>query len=222
MIGNYKFEVVNSWVGWGDPLGGLWTIGIEEGEPFRPELISKMQEYHPFIYTGHYGKEERLHDFGYTVAKIAAPLVNAKWNTYAHNFMWDKGSKVFTGNYYPLGKPGTHTWPDWYKDLFELTRDEYKKNEKFYMNIRIQCFREFRKQQRPQAIVCLGKTLWGKFEKMFVQYPNNFYYPIRGVKVFLKDNVILTYHSSHGWLTNLMIEEIVRTLKKWGVQLPSK
>ncbi len=123
-----EFYCLLQYIGWGDPNGGLWTMGIEEAEEWiKDEEISNLdlvrkkikenfcKEYEPVPNQQKITKEEKakkkkndqVRDVS---AKIACGISAScrdwqrHWMDYKKDRLWKKGSKVFNGNLYPLGR----------------------------------------------------------------------------------------------------------------------
>ena len=217
-LGNDSFDIVNNWLGWGDPKEGLWIIGMEERKVFDEKNVSSRKG-QKFAYET--GEKDLNWKVANTTAKLLAIMLNCKDHaTYRDNILWRKGSRVFNGNLLPLGKPHRNEWPEevaaQYKEFFEVDCKAYleavKKNRYAY-------FRKFRKEERPQAIVCFGKGFWPKYTKLFVEHDEQGReYKEYHVTVFEQNQVILTGHFSYGrWMPNKSIEFVAEKLTRWGV-----
>jgi hypothetical protein len=218
-IGNELFEVVNNWLGWGDPKNGIWFIGMEEGAIFNEENISsrKGRQFDPV-------KDDENLDWNVatTTAKLVSKLLqHPNPKEYRDTTMWRAGSKVFNGNLLPLGKPKRTDWPEQYKELFGLSYQDYLKYLDYIKTERYKMFKDFREKMTPQAIVCFGKEFWPENENLFVQSSDSgLHYENYGVVVYEADKVILTGHFSYGrWMPNKTIDFVANILKGWGVTL---
>jgi hypothetical protein len=140
---------------------------------------------------------------------------------YRDTLLWREGSKVFSGNLLPLGKPKRTDWPEQYKELFGFGYNDYFNYIEKVKTVRYNQFKKFREKMRPQAIVCFGKGFWPEFEKLFVQnFDKRTYYEEHNVIVFELDRVVLTGHFSYGrWIPNKSIEFVATKLSEWGVSL---
>lgn len=208
-IGNANFAAVSGRLGWGDPEGGVWFIGIEEGLQFDRETIEgyKKESYEPLPADA---------DLGWLVATkvariMASLLGHGDHYAYRDSLLYRKGSKVFSGNVYPLGKRAVKAWPDEYESLFGLTRQQY---DNYDHAERWAEFRKFRDQHRPKAIVCFGKGYWDVFEDIFVSEGSK---PTAkgGCRIHECSSVILTKHFSRGFI-DTDLEIVVKQLRRFG------
>jgi len=214
--GNELFEVVNNWLGWGDPENGVWFIGVEEGAIFDKSVSSRKGK--RFSYSK--GSDFKVAN---TTAKVVAKLLqNPDWDAYRDDIMWRKGSRVFNGNLFPLGKPNIQkeTWPKGYLKLVGVGYDDYQRNLKNIVAHRQ--FKSFREEMKPQAIVCFGKRHWSKYKEQFVQNPEDRISSDDGrVEVYESDKVILTGHFS--WPGRHISEKdrdfVAAKLTEWAVDL---
>ncbi len=39
-----EFDILNQWLGWGEPKDGLWFIGIEEGGTWECETLEDLEK----------------------------------------------------------------------------------------------------------------------------------------------------------------------------------
>ncbi|NQY22285.1 MAG: hypothetical protein HRT40_13465 [Campylobacteraceae bacterium] len=212
-----NFDIVNNWLGWGDPKNGLWFIGMEEREVFKDNSIEprRNRKFDTVSVT-----ETLDWPIAKKTAKIISKLCNIKdVNKYRDSEMWHDESKIFNGNLFPLGKPSLKNWPNHYKELFgyDLNNvDEYilKVEKDRYEN-----FKKFKLDYEPQAIICFGKGYWDKFEEVFVKFPDNKqYYENLNIVIYETDKVILTGHISYGThFTNQALNFVVETLSRWNV-----
>jgi hypothetical protein len=142
-----NFQLLVQFIGWGDPQGGLWFIGLEESSVCKD--TADIVEIH---------ERDNLHSAGGTAfyecspepqekkttgrfspdrtqiplweAKIAAPLSasTTDWREYCHCRLWYAGSRVFH-----FGKPKLATWPDHYEDLFGFAQNQ---RDAYYQEVR--------------------------------------------------------------------------------------
>jgi len=212
-----NFDILNNWLGWGDPKHGLWFIGMEEGAVFDKSSIEPRRNKN---FSTVDGNETAEWPIANKTAKIISKLCNIEnVKKYRDTVMWHKESQIFNGNLFPLGKPSLKNWPNHYKELFayDLNNvDEYINKVELdrYRN-----FKNFQQDYEPQAIICFGKSYWNKFEKVFVKFPENKQkYEDLNIVVYEEDKVILTGHISYGThFTNKALSFVVDTLSRWKV-----
>lgn len=216
---NDALRVVNEWLGWGDPERGLWFIGLEEGKIFTEQKILSMRgkTFEDF----HSGEDPRW-PVAVGTANVVCRLTGlASPAIYRRSRMWRKGSKVFSGNLLPLGKPSLASWPESYEALFGLTSKDYLGHYGGLKTVRHKRFREFRTEWQPQAIVCYGKTRRSEFEEVFAaNKTERMYAPEVDIVVYESERLILTPHFSYGWMPSRAVDYLVSTLKRWNVTIP--
>ena len=217
-----RLSIVNGWLGWGDPTGGLWFIGMEEGAVYTKAKVAEVAASVDRSHNPSEGKDRKGQPVATKTAKIVSKLIGFPSVTdYRNKHLWLLRSKVFNGNLLPIGKPHmTSEWPTDYPKLFGFSAKEFAKYyETTLKPERYGRFKEFRKKHKPQAIVCFGKKFWPEFETVFVNNPSDRRSHIEAdIKVYAQDRVLLTRHFAY--MSNESVELVVRTLTDWGVTLP--
>ncbi|GAB6074754.1 hypothetical protein [Nautilia lithotrophica] len=220
-----EFECLLNFIGWGDPINGLWTIGIEEGgewckndiKEVKKEIKSKLCQ--SFI-------EEEGSNLNWPVAngcakigcKLSANCNN--WTEYRDNILWKKNSKIFNGNIYPLGRKTIYkNFPKCYEELFGITENNLNTYIETVKTIRFPLIRKLKKQYAPKAIICFGKTYWDEFMEVFELKNKNFKNK-EHFKIFENERIILIPHFSRGHMSDENIESLVEILRSWDVKLP--
>lgn len=226
-----EFYCLLGYIGWGDPYGGIWTIGVEEGEEWcsddKEYDLDSIRKRIRKEYCKEYSlvpKEENLKwPIAYISAKIACGVSKSysdqkiKWQTYRDEKLWKEGSKVFNGNLYPLGRKFLKKgFPKCYFDLFGITDistyKEVVRKERFEM------IRKLRDKCTPQGIVCYGKGFWNEFEEAFKLDKKEGVLIDKHIKVYKKQKVILTRHFVG--MSDSLCENIINQLRDWNVQIP--
>jgi len=227
------FHAVNRYLGWGDPAGGVWFVGIEEasgweGSKNKQEVIDCYQNRCPFeevkemtdwSKNGHKGKQIR--DF---TCKIIAPLSDLgrqiSWEEYRNQYLWVKGTKVFQANLFPIGKPKQAQWNDRFKTLFGFGSGEQNEYHKLVRNLRYPLIRDLKALYKPLAIVCFGKTCWAEHQQLF--HLNGGGEKIFDGKILVYDNerIILAPFFGNGQMSDEMAKAIKDVLLGWSVKLP--
>jgi len=227
-----EFNIINNWLGWGEPANGLWFIGVEEGGTWKCQTSGELEESRKLInknagntYTSYPNKQTRGNvnwPIAVVTAKISSLVSNAgfNWRDYREKKLWLNESKVFNGNLLSLGKASLNLsdWPNGYKDLFGYTAEEYCS---YYENVsthRYKLFNDFVSKHRPQAIVCFGMSHWDDFKKVFLSSDMATTYPDFKTVIYERDKVILTRHFSNG-MPDATVEFIAKQLKKWDVSI---
>lgn len=217
MLGNELFQTANNYLGWGDPGNGLWFIGMEEGKTFDSTVESRKGQQYSLVQ----GDQQFNWPVASTTAKVVSRLLRTAAVEYRDTVMWRKESKVFNGNLLPLGKPNLRDWPEHYAELFGLRYEEYADYIDNVNNCRYRAFKEFRKSNGPQAIVCFGKKFWPEYERLFVSQPEQRVTHVEyGIVEYEKNRVLLTGHFSYGrWMPKKSIDFAASKLFEWGVQV---
>ncbi len=226
-----EFDILNQWLGWGEPKDGLWFIGIEEGGTWECETLEDLEKSRTEIrrrsgkqFTSYLNKNERG-NINWPVAVVTAKICslvtqpNIDWRDYQENRLWLKGSKIFNANLLPLGKSSLNlnAWPDCYKELFGFTRDEYLSYYHYVKQSRYKLFINFMQEYKPQAVVCYGKKYWNDYEQLFVRGGDiAIDYNDFKTKVYEKSRVILTRHFSNG-MPDKIVNFIANQLNKWDI-----
>lgn len=214
---NDEFNIANQYLGWGDPDGGLWCIGTDEGTDFTSNNLEEMKG-RQFDYLQ--SDKKITSPVATVVAKIASRLSNAQdWEEYRDKVLWRQGSKVFNGNILPLGKASRKKWPLEYKQLFGIESADDPGYLQLVRETRYKYLQNFRDRYRPQAIICFGKSHWPEFESIFAENPGEIG-ETGDFKIYAKNRVLLTKHfawSVH--MTNEKIEDVIIQLRDWGVDL---
>lgn len=226
------FKIVNRWLGWGDPAGGLWFIGVEEGSSWDCGNLIDLSRARKLIldrynknYTTYADKIDRGSvnwPIATVTAKISGCLSSSvvSWREYRENILWLDGCKVFNGNLMSLGKPSLSNgdWPECYKELFGYSADDFDLYRRSVEETRYEFFRDFVDKFNPQAIVCFGMSHWEEFSRVFVREGGEIYSDKFKTKIFDRDRVILTRHFSNG-MPDKTVDFIAKQLLEWRVSI---
>lgn len=216
---NESFQIVNNWLGTGDPDNGLWFIGMEEADSFTNEVVESYRgkQYAPVLSSDAIKSYNRVANM---TAKIVATLcgIPSQYQKYRDSFLWRKGSKVFNGNLLPLGRPKRTSWPKENEELFGLSHKDYIDNFSIIKDDRINKFKKFRTEKCPQAIVCFGKQFWNEFAYIFATEGDPKISCGNNLAIFEHSKTILTGHFSYGtWMPKKSVEDVAKKLLEWGV-----
>ncbi len=228
-----EFWTVMKYLGWGDPDAVIWTIGIEEAQPWCSceDTEDKDFEYIRWKIKNKFNEEiipvknKCKPDF-----KIAGVVADIFYEFYGYKrkedfqkcLLWKKGSRISNINIYPLGKASlSKSYPECYEKLFGLTRDcldNYFEavEKKRYESIRKR-WTELRRKNNLITI-CYGISGWNEFKKVFKleqDTPEKF---CNGNILKYEDKrVILCPHLSRRFSATYK-EEIKRTLTEWRLK----
>jgi hypothetical protein len=175
------FKVLMDFVGFGDPNGPYWFIGLEEaGELDFEEGRKDLERYRSTIFACEPG--EMKENESRTIAKgkrfttiyyYMSYLVLASsgkasdydaCRSYRDNELLQAHSGTFQANLYPIGKTGLSTWDENCKML-----TGYKKRNHYYKWVEDERFRMLHNhwlQYNPHITICFGASHWDKFEEL--------------------------------------------------------
>ena len=218
IIGNDYFQILQKYLGWGDPIRGLWCIGLEEAGVFDKNTILSLMG----ITVSDVDKAPEPNDkVASKTSRIVAQLhEGSDSHSYRNDYLYRSESKVFNGNLWPIGKPTVKAWPHHYDALFGLTEAEYRTFKSHNSNLRFNALDQLRLKAKPQAIICYGKMAWPEFRRGFIKQDKpDFVEENLRIEVYEEDKVILCSHFSRG-LTNDALDYIVNCLRHWKVNIP--
>lgn len=176
MEASERFEILNKFLGWGNPEDAIWFVGIEEGggwskaeyeAELKKDLTQKEYEeavdrdiisnYNQNDHIKHCEKEDifkEKEDFLYrNITRILKDERLANTNI----------NNLFISNLYPLGV-NSNSCEDWvkvftdYKTIFELKNEEYQK-DKYYDRAsedRFITLGKLREEHKPLLTICYG------------------------------------------------------------------
>lgn len=175
------FEVLKKFVGFGNPNGKYWFIGIEEASGWEIEDKITLEAYGKQIVpveprriqsdetklTKEGKRFTRIYDYmSYFVlassGKASDPEACKK---YRNEVLLQKHGEEFQANLYPLGKRSVSHWND---DCSRITG--CKSRAAYYDEIEKERFTLLCnkwKEYGPTITICFGKSCWDKFEKAF-------------------------------------------------------
>ena len=233
-----EFDILNNWIGWGDPRGGVWFIGVEAGGGWHCDSEEAIQARRSMIgqwkglsYSRYKDLKARDEDddgqgvnfpIATGTAKIASMVSkdDEGWRHYRENKLWLDGTGVFNANMLPIGKKSLSEWPAGYKSLFGYLCEDYSRRLKEVLEFRSERLAALKEECQPQAIVCFGKSHWGEFERFLsLKESESELVGEMSCKLYPSERVILTRHFSNG-MPDVVLKFIAQTLKGWGVSLP--
>ena len=226
------FEIVNQWLGWGEPNDGIWFIGVEEAYGWSFDSPKKLAENREKLRTmkgmGHteYRDKSTRVDMDFKVAEKTAKIASiangndmSEWRQYREEKLWLKGCKVFNGNLLSLGKRSlAHGLPQGFVELFGFGENDYGSYFEKVKHERFEAFKRFRNEHRPRAIVCFGMSHWIQFKELFAIIDEKAIIETElKTQVYELNRVILTRHFSNG-MPDQTLEFIGRKIALWNIE----
>lgn len=228
------FDVVNQYLGWGEAVGGLWFVGLEEaadwGEPTEKQIAEWKKDIpiSPCVeptdgsnYPGERiltGKQIRAY-----TCKIAQPLskdfADSDWQTYRARRFWRPGCGLLQINLFPLGKPHRSDWPEHFKRTYGFGNGDQEEYRSCVERTRFRQIADFWETSGKPPVVTFGMEGWASCKTIFGLDGGEI---LDGGKVVAcrKQRVILAPFFSYWHMSNSRAKLISDTLKEWGVTLP--
>jgi len=245
------FDACNHFLGWGDPNlsgDGVWTIGLEEGSPWKkgstPDDVVKFYCEKTRNYSGNFeiidnNNPECTYPIRTRTARILASLAVPDLDQrspiglklvkrYIEEQLWRTDSRTFHSNLFPLGKKSFADWPDHYAGLFGFGKRNPKEYEEKVRSDRFPKLFELWKLQKPRATICFGKACWEDFELLLhINHESAKAYDkpqIEGLDYQWyevgEQFVILIPFLRGSFVTNAAIAHLTQELRRRGVRLP--
>ena len=225
-----NFARVLGHAGWGDPIGGLWFIGIEEGSAWKggPEVVDQWFDQNAITALGDMTYESCPAEGGLPAASgsrvryweqaIFDRLRAHHGNTSPPPPLWSPGSRVFHTNLYPLARYSVASWPDYFETLFGVASAEVYRQAVHAQ--RFAKLRGARKQAAPQAIVCFGKAFWPEFAALLGLDPESARFEAEGkLKCYDAEKVICTPFFGYWHMKSSLADVIATILDSWKVEV---
>ena len=234
------FEIVNNFLGMGEPQNGIWFIGIEEHQEWKESPEGNIGEY--AIYKNNYcccqkdqikdaakkngAKYTKIYD---VMSKIICGLRGESltnidsWKTYRNEILLQEGSGIFQTNLFPLGKRSIKKWPTHYNKLFGFGKENIKGYREVVERTRFEELRNLWNASVPKATICFGKTHWQDFMKL-LGISEGFANQDDGkILVHEGKKIILTPFFSYRYqcFNNERILKVITILKEFKVQYNS-
>lgn len=233
-----NLEKVLRGIGWGDPTGGLWFVGLEgagawidqdelDGFDKRPAAIHDGDIIYECSDPPSSEAAEHKHDPRGQVwrwqSQISSSLSRTRHEVdeYARRCLWFRGYGVFQANLYPLGKPRLSQWPSHYQALFGLGPLDQERYKLIVRKKRFPLIRQFQLRHRPQATICFGKSCWTEFEDLFDLWESPADPDSDGdVRLYFDKRTMLVPFLGVGQMSDELARRIIARLVDWKVCLP--
>lgn len=180
------FDILNDFVGFGNPRSTYWFIGLEEADgcwgkdPEKDQINIKKYENRitPVRHGEIKGNNERMIKEGkrfttiyyYMSYLVLAASGKESDSVACRKYMYSELFQVppgdtFQANLYPMGKRSLNEWNDDYEKFSRLkSKDAYYTSCKSRFTM---LGKEWSQYPRPRITVCFGKYGWGDFKKIF-------------------------------------------------------
>lgn len=172
-----RFDILNRFIGWGNPKGGIWFIGLEEHGEWTMDSDTAIKENYDFENGfDSKSKDEILQFPDYSLYKnIKRILINDKVEI-------EKVPNIFIANLFPLAlqtikleKHNEKRWQAWqrvypgYKELFGLSDEEthFSMHHKMVSKSRFPIIKAMYDQYKPKIVICHGMEEHDFFKKCF-------------------------------------------------------
>lgn len=231
------FAAANGYLGWGEPKGGIWFVGIEEatnllGLPDDALVAEyrRLGEVSPHEHDRSWARSPVVG--GRAIRQGTARILSAvsreaclravedrvAW--YHDHMLWAPGSSTFQANLYPLGKPRLAEWPEPFQRRFGLGPGDDAKYQRELERTRWPRLRQLRKDCRPQATICFGRASWAEFRRVFEINSSPRLLAGGKIEVYDMERTVLTHHFARSHVTSRDADMVGAVLREWCLQLP--
>jgi hypothetical protein len=171
------FECVNRCLGWGEPYGGLWFIGLEEASDFECSQVEIVEKYErlgnpEFLPCDDARDYSTLGREGAAIRAYTCKIANEvsreptdTWRAYRDRRLWKSGCQLFQANLYPLGKPRRKDWSEKFEEIYGFSSEERKAYESHVRQTRFLALASLWRRSAPQAVICFGG--WNECREIF-------------------------------------------------------
>ena len=179
-----RFKILNEFLGWGNPDGPLWFIGLEEAEKWKEDPLRDEEMYERYakkifpVTPGEIARDARRSGRRFTqvyevMSKLTLALIGQDeaalehWEEYRNEKLLIDGGLTFQMNLYPLGKKRLDEWPKHYRSVFGFGREDLDRYREGVKKERFRLLRNEWERHQPRLTVCFGRTGWDDFEEFF-------------------------------------------------------
>ena len=182
------FDIVNQFIGSGNPRGQFWFIGLEEAGEWSEDPAVNRESYQ--AYAKRYAPAEagrikqdaqemrrrytKVYDImSKLVVAVTLPgdLTKNAWLRYRNEQLLGKSGDTFQTNLYPLGKLSLKNWPPHYERLFGFGPGDRQRYRDEVLKTRFPMLRQEWRHHKPPLTICFGKTGWPDFETLLEVQP---------------------------------------------------
>lgn len=229
------FEILNNFMGIGEPSGGIWFVGLEEAYQWKKNVEDDKKWYDRYkdryfcIETGEIDRSAKEYGKGFTkiydiMSKILTRLKSDPkyeyngWKRYRDNVLLQKGSRVFQANLYPLGKKCLGKWPAHYEEIFGFGKCDIKNYLSVVREQRFPKLRAFWKESRPLSTICFGVAGWGDFVRLF-ELDKEEFKEEGWIRVYKRQKIIFTPFFDYRHMSHKRIKRVVDNLRDMKVRV---
>lgn len=228
------FEILNDFMGIGEPAGGIWFVGLEEAYQWNENVeddkkwYDRYQDRYFCIEAGEIGGSAKEYGKGFTkiydiMSKILTGLKTNPdefngWKGYRDNVLFQKGSGVFQTNLYPLGKKRLAEWPPHYERIFGFGKSGMDRYLSIVREQRFPKLRAFWEESRPFSTICFGVAGWVDFGRLFELGAEEFEEEDL-VRIYKKRKIIFTPFFDYRHMSHKRIGRMVNHLKDMEVRV---
>lgn len=228
------FEILNNFMGIGEPAGGIWFVGLEEAYQWRKNVEDDKEIYgrckDRYFCVEAREIKQNADEYGNRFTKIydimskiltglkANPDEFNDWKRYRDNVLFQKGSRVFQTNLYPLGKKRLAEWPPYYERIFGFGKSDIDRYLTIVREQRFPKLRAFWEESRPLSSICFGIAGWVDFGQLLELGAEEFEENDL-VRIYEKRKIILTPFFDYRHMSHKRIGRLVNNLKDMEVRV---
>ena len=218
------FGILNGFIGIGEPIGGIWFVGLEEACKWTETNIKDIEIYkgknYLFVKAGKIAENASKYGRKFTqvydiMSKILIYFrhIATDYNNYRNNVLLQQGSGAFQVNLYPLGKRRLSDWPDNYKEFFGFGKNDKGQYLSAVREKRFPAIRQFWRKSNPSATISFGRTHWHDFIELFELHKEEYVEKGSRIRIYKEKKIILTDFFVNFWMTRERIDQVVESLK---------
>ena len=172
MNADERFAILNDFIGYGNPEGKFWFIGLEEHGNWEesPNVDQEIEKFKNRILCDNAGEPKgktKVYEIMSKIVLSAKDRPLDKWQEYIVNELLVKDGETFQMNLFPLGKNNWDYWPaeGSYKRLFNFdSRGQYLqkvKDSKRFEKLRDEWSLD---RKQTKVTICFGANQWESFK----------------------------------------------------------
>lgn len=216
---NEQFKILSNFMGFGNPKGKIWFVGLEEAQDFEHNLDTILQTYSNKYIPFEIGSiKEDSEEYGnrYTkvydiMAKIMVGIAGADhWEEYRNNKLLTTAGNEFQMNLYPLGKKNLNSWPDFYRAQFGfVNKHDYLT---YVQTNRFPVLYDYWKLNSPEFTICFGIGNIEDFKTAF-RLKTGKEFKDSNSFLFSEEKVLVTPFFDYRFMNNEYINKTISLIK---------